>query len=145
MQGWFLAWGQHLTPQHDAGFVKLMVAVGYLEGNQQYRNGRSSENKESRKFFVEAMARLFPKVRKRDAKDFYAEVRCGLFHDGITKSRVKLDDQLAVALEVREKEFFVSPNKFLVKIADDLEEYVRQLNDSANTTLRANFSARWRG
>ena len=40
-----------LKENGSAGFVVLQLAVSYIEGNQQFREGESSENK-SKKFFI---------------------------------------------------------------------------------------------
>lgn len=57
VRGWFLDCAARLQADHNAGFVVLMVAVAYLEGNEQYRRG-STSNKKSEKYFVSAHSKV---------------------------------------------------------------------------------------
>ncbi|MGH1344680.1 MAG: hypothetical protein ACRBN8_24185 [Nannocystales bacterium] len=143
VRGWFLRWGEHLRKHHDAGFVVLMVAVGYLEGNQQFRNGQSSKNN-STAFVVQALRRIFPWVLEAEAKAFYGRVRCGLFHDGMTKHGVEIENRHEQALTFDDDHFVVSPNKFLDLVVDDFDAYVVELQ-TPNSPALDSFLVRWEG
>ena len=143
VKGWFLRWGRKLQQHHDAGFVVLMVAVGYLEGNQQYRRGESSDHS-SKAFVKEALQRLFEWISPAEAANFYGVVRCGLFHDGMTKHGVAIENRAEQALAVTDGRFLVSPNKFLDLVAEDFELYLEELRTPGSATL-ANFLNRWDG
>lgn len=143
VQGWFLEWGDKLKAEHNAGFVVLMVATAYLEGNQQYREGRTSEG-ESKKFFVAAIQRIFS-LTEQQGRELYREVRCGLFHDGMTKHRVSIANEYPDALVVVGDEFRISPNKFLDAVRADMTSYIAALRAPNCTALRTNFERRWNG
>lgn len=135
VRGWFLKWASHLREKHDAGFVVLMVAVSYLEGNQQYREGESSEGNKSKRFFCTALRRLFPLLTEEQAKDLYAQVRCGLFHDGMTRKRVLIENREPEALRVDGPDFVISPNKLLDRIVADFDAYLADLRAPSSQTL----------
>src|SRR3990170_2990231 len=98
--GWFLQYGQMLQEQHDAGFVVLQVALAQIECIEQYRRGVSSE-KQSGEFFCSGIKRVFSLTDADDPglKNFYRLVRCGLFHDGVTRARVEIENRFDRALE----------------------------------------------
>lgn len=135
--------GDKLKAEHNAGFVVLMVATAYLEGNQQYREGRTREG-ESKKFFVAAIQRIFS-LTEQQGRELYGEVRCGLFHDGMTKHRVSIANEYPDALVVVGDEFRISPNKFLDAVRADMTSYIAALRDPNSTALRTNFERRWNG
>lgn len=142
VRGWFLDWASDLTKRHDAGFVVLMVAVGYLEGNQQYRDGATSKNN-SKAFVRRALQRLFPWLSAVQADEFYCRVRCGLFHDGFTRAKVGIENRLPSALSMDSDQFLVSPNKFLGVVVADFDSYLADLRTPASTSLPL-FIGRWR-
>jgi hypothetical protein len=146
VRGWFLQWGDLLDGHHDAGFVVLMLGVSYLEGNQQYREGATSDGA-SGPFFRRALLRMCPAITTDEAKTFYKLVRCGLFHDGITKPGVGIENRFpdTVKVDPGTGDLLISPRWFLALVKTDFDEYVQQLRDPAQTQLRANFEARWRG
>lgn len=147
VRGWFLQWGDLLDRHHDAGFVVLMLAVSYLEGNQQYREGRAGTKSDSAPFFKRALLRVCPGIREEHAGRFYGLVRCGLFHDGFTKHGVGIENRFrdAVKVDPGTGDLLISPRQFLALVKADFDGYVRQLMDPAETELRANFEARWGG
>jgi hypothetical protein len=101
---WFLDIAKYLTIKNkveingesidtnEAGFLIIQIAISYIEGNQQYREGKESKGN-SKKFFRLGMMRIF-KLRKSEQIDkFYDQVRCGLFHDGMTKKMVTISGE----------------------------------------------------
>lgn len=144
VRGWFLRYGQLLQDHHDAGFVVLMVATSYLEGNQQYREGKSSKD-ESKASFRRAIRRVFAQLDETQAGVFYTAVRCGLFHDGMTKQGVCIENRLPNAVAVDASgNIIVSPNRFLDAIIADFDGYVASLRRPGIREL-ANFMAHWKG
>lgn len=143
VRGWFLDCAARLQADHNAGFVVLMVAVSYLEGNEQYRRGSTSKRK-SEAYFVAALLRVCPQLDEKQAARFYKDVRCGLFHDGMTKRGIGIENRLPQALQVDEAgRLLVSPNKLLDAVVSDFASYVDQLLDASNQKLRENFLAVW--
>ena len=55
VKGWFLNFARELTKEKNSEFVVLMICVNYLEGNQQFREGRTSLERESTKMLKKAL------------------------------------------------------------------------------------------
>lgn len=140
VRGWFLEAARQLP--HD-GFVVLMIVAAYFEGNEQYRQGETSEKK-SRSFFGEAFDRIFPALASSGAaKTFYEEARCGLFHDGMTRGSIRISNHFASPIEANDGKLFLNPNKLLDVVIGDHALYVRDLLDPANDDLRTKFKKIW--
>lgn len=144
--GWFLKYGKLLQEHHDAGFVVLQVALAQVEAIEQYRSGQSSENG-SKKFFSAGLRRIFNLGAVSDVAlgNFYGLVRCGLFHDGMTRKRVWIENRFPVALAFENDVIKISPNRFLDAVEADFKAYVAALKDPTQNTLRARFLKKWDG
>lgn len=139
---WFLKVGKRLKQDNEAGFIILQIALSYIEGNQQYRKGKSSERK-SREFFIEGLKRIFPHIQQIQnieviLNDFYKKVRCSLFHTGITGQNVTISGNFPDGLEIIDGEIKINPHKFIDTITNDFEKYINQLKDN-NISTRKNF------
>ena len=107
MTGWlfdharFLASPANPNAQH-AGFAILSIIGSYFEAIASYIRGQSSES-QSLKFFAYGFVEVFPtlplwieqqgvpnpqKELETIAREYYKEVRCGLFHEAMTRGRV---------------------------------------------------------
>ena len=144
---WFLEIGNRLRKDNEAGFVILQIAVSYIEGNQQYREGTTS-HRNSKSFFVKAMKRIFPEIISISNIDsllesFYDQVRCGLFHDGMTKKFVTISKEYKIPLDISATDIKINPHKFLDKISEDLNRYISEIKDKSNLILRQKFENRW--
>lgn len=144
VRGWFLKYGHMLQKHHDAAFVVLQVAVAQIEGIEQYRCGKSSYKK-SENFFREGLKKIFSLTAADDSwiKDFYKCCRCGLFHDGMTRKRVWIENRHPRPLEYKDNQIWVNPNKFLDAVSAYFSRYVEELKDPTNTDLRLNFEKMW--
>lgn len=142
VRGWFLKIGEKLKMDNEAGFVILSIAIAYIEGNQQFRVGKLSKNN-SKKFFVKGVRRIFDKedVPENILVDYYSQVRCGLFHDGMTKSNVVISGEFTEPLRYTDGQIRINPHKFLDKVKDDFQSYIRELGN--NEALRNNFIKRF--
>lgn len=160
VRGWFLECARQRL-EHD-GILVLMITTGYFEGHEQYRRGEASNNN-SGAFFKATFDRLFPDLAtrvtgsrwsKKTKKDeaifvgdtFYTEVRCGLFHDGMTRSRVGIsnhDVRDAVIWSTDEDgRLLINPNMLLARVIEDHDSYVAELR--TNEALRGRFVRVWR-
>lgn len=141
VKGWFLDVANELKKNNEAGFIILQISLSYIEGNQQYREGKSSRNV-SEKFFIRGMSRIFKrrgKNYKKLLKDFYKQVRCGLFHDGMTRRNVTISGEFKKDLLFTKNEIKINPHKFLDTIYEDFENYIKQLKNKKNARLRKSF------
>lgn len=144
VRGWFFDIADNIKSNNEAGFIILQIAISYIEGNQQYREGKLSHGN-SETFFVKGMRRIFDKenVPKNVLSFFYDQVRCGLFHDGITKKNVLISCELPDPVRNINGKIMINPHKFLNKIKEDFENYINQIQNSTNAELRTNFNLRW--
>ena len=147
VRGWFLDFARKLSKEKHSGFILLMICVSYLEGNQQFREGKESRQRESGEMIKRAMQRMMkiPKEYEKVLDLFISEVRCGLFHDGMTRKHILLKDNISHPLMIDEdKEIvIISPSKLLELIDIDLELYIKELRNPSNRELRNNFERFW--
>ena len=118
--------------------------IRYIEGNQQYREGRSSKDgRESTAFFIDGLKRIFSLKgkHKKTLVKFYRQVRCGLFHDGMTRKLVMIDGRYKEPIEISAKSIKINPYKFLKYIEIDFEKYIHDLK--RNAKLQKDFLKFW--
>jgi|SRR3989344_2990026 len=130
---------------NEAGFVILQIAISYIEGNQQYHEGKSSANK-SKEFFVRGMRRIFCRRSvnsKKYLEEFYRQVRCGLFHDSMTRKKVTISGELKNKIRLTRNEIKINPYLFLDSVYNDFVKYIEKLRDKRSKKLRKNFELRW--
>jgi hypothetical protein len=132
--GWFLNYGRMLQEHHNAAFVVLQVALAQVEGIEQYHRGESSEGQSS-DFFRSGLKKIFSLTDADDPWlwDFYRFVRCGLFHDGMTRPRVLIENRFPRALEFDGKCIRISPNKFLDAVIGERKgSYLYRLTENGD-------------
>ncbi len=82
---WFLYPAEMLFKMmgEQASFEVLAICLPYIEGVQQYREGKSS-NQKSKAFFKKSFQRIFAScdLSETFVDVLYEQARCGLFHDG---------------------------------------------------------------
>ena len=143
VSGWFLQIAEDLKKDQHAGFVILMIATSYLESNQQFREGRSSEIRESSEFVRRALKRIFPEIQDAIVDKLLNQVRHGFFHDGIARKDIFISCEPTEVLTVRGDSILINPHLFLDAIKNDLDEYIQELKDSDNEDLREKFETYW--
>ena len=137
VNGWFLDVGDSLQSNSNAEFVILQIAISYIEGNQQLRDGNSSEGR-SKGCFVNAMKRIFAleDLADEDARTLYEEVRCGLFHDGIPSKKVLLSCDFEKAIKHVGEGIYINARLFFNIVKADFCEYIRSLEKSEPVLLK---------
>ena len=141
--GWFLDFAKKLSnEERDAGFIVLHISIAYIEGNQQFREGKLSKGTSTANF-IKGVRRIFDKahVPEEILKKYYQQIRCGLFHDGITKRDVSISGEYFDPLNYDNKKILINPHKFLSKVIEDFRGYIEELK--FNQESRANFEKRW--
>lgn len=136
---WFLKPATDLINKDNTGFIILMICISYLEGVEQYRKGENSRYN-SKEFFVSAMNRLYPDKYNNDSlENFYNQARCGLFHDGMVREQIIINNNFTESLKFDENnDIKINPNKFLNNIKSDFSNYLEDLK--YNSQLRENFN-----
>jgi hypothetical protein len=156
IRGWFHDQARILEKTSDhAGYVLLLVAASYIEGYAVFRRGQDSRG-QSKEFFRDAFKDICPLDGQAQAlidaaiDELYYQVRCGLFHLGVTRRKVVLSGQLKdpVRIELdsrtgRVVRIHVNPHKLLDTIEEHLSSYVMRLRDPAEQELRENFDTAW--
>ena len=140
VKDWFLIPATNLIKykNQNKGFIVLMICLSYLEGIEQYRRGQNS-NGNSRRFFVSAMERLYPnEFQNHQLEDFYSEARCGLFHNGMVRGEIIINNGFQKSIEFVGSDIKVNPSKFLTDIKIDFENYLQELR--TNEQSKNNFS-----
>lgn len=139
---WFVDRAKSLILRKKNNFVVLMIAVAYIEGNEQYRRGELSDG-QSKKFFRYGVQRIFGFCESdtRDINKLYAHLRCGLFHNGMSSDAVVLNRRLKNAIIFSQRETIdINPKLFLNAVVEDFNSYLDELRDVNNTALRNNFN-----
>jgi hypothetical protein len=134
VRGWFIDCVRQA--QHNSGFIKLMVAISYIEKNERYREGDNTEGN-ARRYFQQGLSRIFPHLSDDDCVLFWKAVRCGLFHEGMTRRSILLSSA-AEAVVRSGDHLVVSPDAFLDAIDADLTRYAERLREGV-PHLIANF------
>jgi len=156
IRGWFHDQARILEKASDhAGFVLLLVAVSYIESYAIFWKGEDSRGR-SREFFRDAFKEVFPieaeypETLDSAIDELYHQVRCGLFHIGITRGKVVLSGRFdrAVDLKVDNEtgevtRILINPHKFLDTIEEHFSSYVMRLRDPREKFLRENFDKAW--
>ena len=140
---WFLNRASRFLRGNKNGFIVLMLSISYIEGVEQYRQGTDS-NRNSRNFFTRGLRRIFglANVTNTELDDFYIQVRCGLFHNGMTQSKVIINRNYNDPIDFSEADTIkINQKEFLRIIRIDFKEYLRDLREPNNIQLRNNFNA----
>lgn len=126
---WFLKPATTLVRQKNNGFIVLMICLSYLEGIEQYKKGVPSD-RNSKRFFVESMQRLYPnKFENYQLEDLYSDARCGLFHNGMVKGAVIINNKFSESIRFSNGDIEISPSKFLKDIKEDFDNYITKLKE----------------
>lgn len=158
--GWQLEHAERLLGQgHDAAFAALHLAVAFVEPYEVFRAGESSDGK-SRRFFKSGFSRIFnasqppltPAQLDAAADALYTEVRCGLFHGGMTGTKVYVSNAVS-GIEVQlapstntVRQILLNPESFVRGIVREFRQFVARLRNPADPeylVLKANFEKAW--
>ena len=157
VRGWFHDQARILEKCSDnAGFVLLLVALSYVEGHAIFYKGEDSRCN-SRSFFRDAFKAIFriesedPEIVRQVVDELYEQMRNGLFHTGMTRSKVILSgqfpDPVRFVLDQQSKtvlQIQVNPHEMLNGIEDHLSHYVMRLRNPDEKLLRNNFDKAWK-
>lgn len=142
VNGWFLDRASELIIGTNNGFIVLMVAASYIEGAQQYINGVTS-NGRSKEFFRQGLTRIFElnDIPETLINKFYRDVRCGLFHNGMSGDLVIISREFLIPIKFTQTPttIEINPELFLLKIKRDFSDYIQTLRNHNNVTERVKF------
>ena len=163
MRGWVLnhahalASDQYSFKDH-AGFAILMLVSSYFEAIEAFHYGRPSKQGESGAFFRAGFLKVFDEVPKKLSKatdpqklqdellnELYQQLRCGLYHEAMTKGKIILrHDTGAMGFVFDPKDYsiatiIIDPWQVLVRVENHFTSYIAQLREPKNANLRAAF------
>ncbi|MFH1471762.1 MAG: hypothetical protein ABIF85_02595 [Nanoarchaeota archaeon] len=138
---WFLKRASNLLKGKNNDFIVLMIAISYIEGIEEYRRGSPSNN-QSKEYFRTSLRRIYNlTVDDLILNDFFDQVRCGLFHSGMTRNKVIINNDYENTIDFSEDNAIkINPKKFLHKIQEDFDQYIRILRNTNNMIERNRFS-----
>ncbi len=138
-----------------SGYAVLNILFSYFEMIAKYKNGFEPDG-QSKHYFKIGLYDVFPPlnqypqwIQDEAVSMLYEGVRCGLYHAGITQSEIILTETIntPIALEAPHPKFlkrlYINPYILPKCLKDHLSEYVKQLRDVSNVTLRHNFEKRF--
>ncbi len=140
VEGWFLNHAETLLNSGNNGsFTAFMIAISYIEGVQQYKEGRSS-NGRSKTTFKKGFKNIFGRrYSTSDINRLYTEARCGLFHNGMTGGDIILKSDWGCAIEFLNEDIIINPRLFVDEIKKDFQSYLYDLSNLQNVELRRKF------
>lgn len=148
VRGWFFDFAKILLKEKHADFVVLMICTSYIEGNQQFREGKSSKTGKSGKIIKRALKTIFeiPKEKEWAIEKFVTEVRHGLFHDGMTRKDIVLSRVSPSPFSIKigtKNTISINPILFFWAMEEDFKEYINDLKNPNNKVLRGKFERHW--
>jgi hypothetical protein len=149
MQGLLFDQANELKQLPHAGFALLAITLSYFEPIGQFLEGRASGSKRQ---FILGLRDVFPNLDPATPEyvlsELYSQLRCGMFHRGITKSKVRVTRDGENPIEVvytghgaQVHQIVLAPRLLLEESERHLKRYVSKLRDPANRSLRENFLA----
>lgn len=151
VKNWFLNVAKEFKSQNDildSCFVKLMIAISYIEGNQSYREGRSSD-RQSKAFFCRGLKRIVEQsgeytISEAECEVLYGEIRCGLFHTGMTKDSIIISSEFEQPIQIITHngidEIGINHQLLLDLVIQDFDNYINLLRNSNEVEAREKFS-----
>lgn len=140
VENWFLQPAKHFIKEEQYIFVVLMICLSYFEGIEKYRLGGNG-GLGSRLLFVNSMKRIYGnRFNFSDLETLYSQARCGLFHVGMTDSKIVLSYTYENVIEFVDSTLIkINPKLLLEDIMVDFDNYLLQL--TTDVTLQRNFEA----
>ena len=150
VKGWQLDIAQQCIDNiRHSGFAVLHIVASYFEMIAKFRDGFAKDGK-SKEYFKKGIYSVFPAldqqpgVSDRLLNKLYEEVRCGLYHGGITGPNIMLTGEYDAAIVFsRDEKVVINPDKLVPALQQHFQSYIRELRDSRNQSLRGNFEARF--
>ena len=146
MRGCLIDPANQLVPHQHAGFGILAIVLSYFEPLGQFLEGKAGKSKAQ---FTRGLKAVLPDLERNVSpkiiNELYNQLRCGMFHHGITKWRVVIapsgPHSLGVAWDAKGEllQVVVVPRHPMAHLDDHLTKYVGELREPANKKLRENF------
>jgi hypothetical protein len=155
VSGWLLDWAHELNKHEHAGFAVLQIGLAYFEGFAVFYYGEDSDGN-AKEFFKRGFRLVFQeelnKHSTQTAEDIlerlYKFGRCGLFHLGMVRSGIFLEDgeyEFKVGFDDAGKVVAIYFDRygFVKTVAASFAQYVQRLRDPLEQELRKKFVFAW--
>ena len=150
VRGWQLDVAERLGADPHAGFAVLAIVGSYFELIAKYSEGYVRADASKHHFKLGARLVLEPQsTMPGELPDsildlLYDEVRCGMYHGGMTGPRIRLQGGSEVQLLTIDGDHVtIDPAQLVRALQDHFSRYVKQLSDPNNQLLRDNFRSRF--
>lgn len=131
VKGWFLEPTLNLVKYKpkNKGFLVVMTCLSYIEAIEQYKTGTSSINN-SQGFFINGINKLYPNhFQENQIRRLYNQARCGLFHDGMVKGQIIINNDFETSISFQENDIKINPKRFLNDVINDFNNYIETLHN----------------
>jgi hypothetical protein len=152
IQGWqldiakYLLFGDGKIPirKHSA-FASLSILTSYFENISRYIEGCLNEEN-SNSYFCKGLNYVYKnhpsiKITEDIAKSIYRNLRCGLYHVGLTHQNIILSEGKEYGVHIHGNMIQIAPTKFYEEIEKHFNDYCEQLKTDKD--LRENFKKRF--
>lgn len=152
VQGWqldiakYLLFGSGKIPAHrHSAFATLSILTSYFENISRYIEGCLHE-KYSGTYFYKGLKYVYQghpsiKITESIAKLIYINLRCGLYHVGLTQQNVILSEAKEYGIYIDGNMIHIAPTKFYKEIEKHFNNYCERLKTDKN--LREQFEKRF--
>ncbi len=143
--GWLVEPAKLMADSQHSGFATLAIALGYFEPLGQFLEGKAAGSCAQ---FSLGLQEVFPQLSKVDpelSSELYNQLRCGMFHRGITKGKVRITRGqdfpvvLAGPSSTAVSHIVVDPWLLLQAVESHVRQFAMRLRVVANVQLRSNF------
>ena len=164
VSGWQLAIADQVAAQiPHSGFGVLSIITSYFEMIGMYVHGPNQTKQVqgqagtqawgSRDYFEAGVNDVFPQLAQQNPQHvrwfmqtFYKNVRCGLDHQGATRSRIILTGEIPDAVQFEdlgqnEHRVTLNPNLLVEHLKSHFSGYILQVSNAANQAARQAFEA----
>ncbi len=159
MRHWMLEPALNLLKLEHGYVPAIALSLGYFEGIEIYCSGKDSRDS-SKAFFKKGFKRVFAidesgaEIYEKIINALYIQVRCGFSHDGLFRNRVFFSTSRPEAIYVtwpkkngnfitdgQLESVVINPRRFIECIFLHFENYLSELRNKENKTLKENFLA----
>jgi hypothetical protein len=149
--GWQIDVAERMRRDPHAGFAILSVLGSYFEMFAKHDAGHVGSDSSKRYFILGARSVLEAHtdppnqtIPENILVMMYDEIRCGMYHDGMTGPRIIISVTPGIPLvQIRGDVMILDPHQLVDVIQDHFSRYVAMLVDPRNVLARDNFERRF--
>lgn len=135
--------GNSIKGIKDSGFGALSILFSYFEMIAKYRDGYCGTGK-TKVFFKQGFDMVFPELTKDFpwlTKKMYYNVRCGLYHHGMTEADIILKGGEPPITVLGDRKVILNPHELVLKLKNHFEEYIAERGKDIK--FQSNFEKRF--